>query len=316
MTRQITTFYRYRGFSTNTLESLCRDTLYFAHPGTFNDPLDCSPTLDCDSSLEEMRELLSVLIRKRVRTEVLASLSQARVRGDKNTSHADKSALLEAQYQLANIAYNATDPEYEMSAEEAEEWLLTCQIEIELCRHYERGVCCFSTSYKDPLLWSHYGDQHRGLCIGYGLDRRPHPEMHRVIYGSNRSIRTSVLIGALVHEETTAKYELDRDVLLRKSREWRYEKEYRLIGDQGERESPLLLKEITFGLRCSESVIHAVTKALAGRDSNMSYFKMNVARERFVFHRYKLDLDELDMPRTARSGLEIFSNLEDDDNAE
>lgn len=156
MPRQSSTFYRYRAFSTNTLGSLCHDTLYFAHPGTFNDPLDCSPTLEQDSSLEELRNLLSILVRRRVRSEVLSSLSQARVKGEGATAHAEKRAVSEAQNELANIAYNATDPEYTVTQAEAEGWILVSQIQRELHRHYERGVCCFSTTYSSPLLWSHY----------------------------------------------------------------------------------------------------------------------------------------------------------------
>jgi Protein of unknown function (DUF2971) len=313
MTRQPTTFYRYRGFSTNTLDSLCHDRLYFAHPGTFNDPLDCSPTLERDSPLEELRNLLYVLVRRRVRSEVIASLSKAMVKGEGATAHAEKRAISEARIQLADIAYHATNHEYTYSETEAEEWLLTSQIESELLRHYERGVCCFSTTYASPLLWSHYGDQHRGICVGYGLDRRPKPEMHRVVYGGGRSVRTSVLIRALVDEEPSAKKELDRDVLLRKARGWNYEKEYRLLGVQGDQDSPLLLKEVTFGLRCPLSVVHTLVKALADRGTDMRYFQMYELRGRFVLRRSEVNLSELGtyMPVTAQSGEEVFGELDD-----
>lgn len=29
-----------------------------------------------------------------------------------------------------------------------------------------RGVLCFSRGWHNPLLWSHYGDKHRGICLG------------------------------------------------------------------------------------------------------------------------------------------------------
>src|SRR5262245_59683864 len=31
------------------------------------------------------------------------------------------------------------------------------------------GVICFSQSSANPLLWSHYGDRHRGMCLGFDL---------------------------------------------------------------------------------------------------------------------------------------------------
>lgn len=313
MPRPIQTFYRYRTFSTNTLDSLCKDTLYFAHPGTFNDPMDCSPTIEGDSSLDDLRRLLTHLTRQRVKSEVLSSLSKARVKGEGATAHAEKRAISEARNELANIAHNATDPDYSVSEAEAEAWMLVEGIRRELNRNYERGVCCFSTTYSSPLLWSHYGEQHRGLCIGYGLERRPKPEFHSVVYGGSRSIRTSLLMEALLRENPVAKRELDRDMLLRKARGWSYEKEQRLLGVQGEQDSPLLLKEITFGLRCPTSVVHAIIKALAGRDNSMRYFQMYEVRGRFVLRRAEVDLNELGMyvPKTAQSGLEVFGDPTD-----
>lgn len=218
MKRQPTTFYRYRAFNATTLEILCDDTVFFAHPGTFNDPMDCNPTLRCDSPLDELRQLLTELIRRRVDAEVSASLSKARVRGDKVATYSARQAEVEASRVLSRIAYNATDPDYSVGPAQAEAWNLTSEIERELRRHYERGVCCFSTSYSNPLLWSHYGDQHKGLCIGYKLDRDPPPTPQRVLYGGDRHISTSSLFRVFVARDELEAKALDRDVLLRKAR--------------------------------------------------------------------------------------------------
>ncbi len=274
MSQQPKTFYRYRAFGTSTLDSLCHDVLYFAHPGTFNDPLDCKPTVECDSNVEQLRRLLAMLVRQRVSAEVMNSLRMARLRGEKASEHAVKHARSEAAKELADIAYHATNPDYLISVEEAEAWLLSQEIEKELHRHYERGVCCFSTTFSSPLLWSHYGDQHRGLCIGYSTDRLPVPKLHKVVYGGSRAIKSSTLDRALINKEQTAKDELDRDVLLRKARGWGYEREWRLIGNQGLQDSPLLLQEVTFGLRCPSSVMYAVVRSLSGREKPARFFEI------------------------------------------
>lgn len=308
MPKQPTTFYRYRTFNTATLDSICNDTLHFAHPGTFNDPLDCNPTLECDSGLEALRELLKFLIRRRVSAEVLNSLKEARLKGENAIAHAKKRAQVEATSELANIAYNATNPEHTVEVNEAEEWLLEQAIERELHRYYETGVCCFSTTYTSPLLWSHYGDQHQGLCIGYGLDRNPIPQPQKVIYGGYRAIKTSTLIQAFIHKDNQAKAVLDRDVLLRKAPGWKYEREWRLIGKQGAQESPLLLKEVTFGLRCATSVMHSVVKSLSGRENDVHFYEMHEVRGRYQLRRKRIDIEELAraLPITAASGFEIF----------
>ena len=80
-----------------------------------------------------------------------------------------------------------------------------------------------------------------------------------------------------------AKEDLDRDVLLRNARGWGYEKEWRLIGNKSDQDSPLLLKEVTFGLHCPMSVVHAVTKALAVHISPVRYYQMYEVNGRFIY---------------------------------
>lgn len=181
-------------------------------------------------------------------------------------------------------------------------------IEKEMRQHYERGVCCFSTTHSSPLLWSHYGDQHRGLCIGYSTDRLPKPKVNKVLYGNTRSIKSSLLEQALVKNDQQAREELDRDFLLRKDEAWKYEAEWRLIGNSGLQESPLLMQEITFGLRCPWPVLHAVVQALSGRETPVCFFTMSEVRGSFNLIRSELDIDEIsaELPRVATSLTEEF----------
>ena len=32
-----------------------------------------------------------------------------------------------------------------------------------------RGILCFSKTWSNPVLWSHYADKHRGLCLGFNV---------------------------------------------------------------------------------------------------------------------------------------------------
>jgi hypothetical protein len=31
------------------------------------------------------------------------------------------------------------------------------------------GLLCFSADWKDPVIWAHYSDKHRGLCLGFEI---------------------------------------------------------------------------------------------------------------------------------------------------
>lgn len=40
----------------------------------------------------------------------------------------------------------------------------------------DRGLLCFSRSWENPVLWAHYAESHRGLCLGFDVpDELPHP---------------------------------------------------------------------------------------------------------------------------------------------
>src|SRR5258708_5261462 len=31
------------------------------------------------------------------------------------------------------------------------------------------GLLCFSSSWRESLMWSHYSDRHKGLCLGFDV---------------------------------------------------------------------------------------------------------------------------------------------------
>ena len=48
----------------------------------------------------------------------------------------------------------------------------------------EHGLICFSGSWSDPVLWAHYSDKHRGLCLGF--------EVPKITGDGNRDIAQAV----------------------------------------------------------------------------------------------------------------------------
>jgi hypothetical protein len=36
----------------------------------------------------------------------------------------------------------------------------------------DKGLLCFSRHWYNPVLWSHYADKHRGICLGFALSDR------------------------------------------------------------------------------------------------------------------------------------------------
>jgi len=46
-----------------------------------------------------------------------------------------------------------------------------------------RGILCFSADWKDPVIWAHYSDKHRGLCLGFDI---PDEKCKRIEYATKR----------------------------------------------------------------------------------------------------------------------------------
>jgi hypothetical protein len=302
--------YRYRNFSELTINSLCLDKQYFTNPNSFNDPMDCRPTIESDSNNDELTSILSELIKKRVEAETIFSLSSAKITDEGSRDYAVSLGANSANDELSRIAYHATNPDYQddgINREQAQNWLLLCEIQREILSKYNKGVCCFSSTYDNSLLWSHYGDQHQGFCIGYGLDRNPKPELHKVIYDDNRVLHTSLIAKAILAKDSDALKQLDDKVLLRKATPWKYEDEWRLFDNIGLKDSPLAMSDISFGLRCPDSIIHTVVNALNGRNDGIEFYQMRQIRGSYKLCREEIDAEiSARFPRISRSGIEIF----------
>jgi len=111
--------------------------------------------------------------------------------------------------------------------------------------------------------------------------------------------------------DKNARRQVDEAVLLRKAASWRYEKEWRLIGLRGLRDSPLELEEVIFGMRCKDSVKYAVVSALDGRRRGVHFYEMR--EERGTFNLKKCPLDDGEMrayfPRRSRDIHEEFDSV-------
>jgi hypothetical protein len=71
--------------------------------------------------------------------------------------------------------------------------LMSCELPTpahrEAFQHYKAsvarryGALCFSRAWKNPVLWSHYGDKHKGICLGFDV---PDEAIRPIIYTATR----------------------------------------------------------------------------------------------------------------------------------
>jgi hypothetical protein len=301
-------FYKYRAFSNLTLDILVADNLFFADPSTFNDPLDTRPSLETDLGAQDLERVFIKFVERRVTAEMAAAAKKIRYRGPKTVEHISRQARRRAEELIANIRYNATNPEYEVA--DPLQVLLGQYVEEELLRQYDKGIVSFAERANCPLMWSHYGDQHKGVCIGYSVPDDADENLYKVEYGGCRFVKASK-VAAMLDGDDIARQTVDTAVLLRKAVSWRYEREWRLIGQRGLQNSQLELEEVIFGIRCESAVKYAVVKTLENRRRPVRFYEMRELRGTFKLKKCALDTDELCafFPRRFRSIYEAFETV-------
>ena len=281
--------YKYRELSARTLDMIVADNLYFADPSTFNDPLDTRPSLKIDLEEDELERVVRMLAEQRTRAELQAAAKTMSLKGAKTEDFIEKRIRGEADRLIAEIEYSATNPDYD--PETALSRLLGSYIESELLRRYEKGIVSFAEQDNCPLMWSHYGDQHRGICIGYSVPALSERDVHKVEYGGSRVVLASDVF-AMLDEDRDARGRVDGAVLLRKAANWDYEQEWRLIGIRGLQGSRLKMEEVIFGMRCKPSAKYAIAKALECRNPPVEFYELREERGTFNLTKEALRRDD------------------------
>lgn len=125
----------------------------------------------------------------------------------------------------------------------------------------ELGIGSFSLKPIDTLLWSHYGDEHNGVCLQYDfpLSFLQNEEnifgASKVEYLENR-VSDWLIKNISLHIDNHYDFitSLLRTTLTSKAPDWRYEEEYRIIRpESGLYEIPRnILGSVIFGLRTSK----------------------------------------------------------------
>lgn len=299
--------YKYRAFSNRLLDMLVADELYYANPADFNDPLDSRPSLETDLDDERLERLLGSLIEQRIYAEMTAAAKAIKYRRPKTLDHIARSSQRQAVQFIREIRYDAGNPLYEV--DNRYRHLLAHYLEEEILRRYDRGVVSFGARATCPLMWSHYGDQHRGICAGYSVPRDAAENLHKIRYGGDRSVKASDV--AAMENDDAARRRVDEAVLLRKAASWRYELEWRLLGSRGPNSSILELEEVLFGMRCTLTVKHAIVKALENRGREVRFYEMREVPGTFELRKSALCTGELaaSLPRRSRAAREGFEVL-------
>lgn len=159
-------------------------------------------------------------------------------------------------------------------------------------RAYERikrsfGITCFSQKDVSLLMWGHYANNHRGICIEYFWDAMPIQNMGLVDY--NREI-----MRIKNFEDDIELDKFSREILFRKSQEWAYEDEVRVIapdvqlGKKGREWHAPTPKSIRLGVKADES-LKAEIKGLC-KEKGIELYQMKKVPGQYAIEKIKIEL--------------------------
>jgi hypothetical protein len=110
------------------------------------------------------------------------------------------------------------------------------------------GIACFSESHTNILMWSHYANSHKGMCLEFMPQLAGWDRIFPVVYSNHPPLFNPFSI-------SKSPYEFVLQYLLTKAFDWQYEKEWRMIiegGDTGLRYQTRVLSSIYLGCKISE----------------------------------------------------------------
>ena len=144
-----------------------------------------------------------------------------------------------------------------------------------MARHY--GILCFTSDWHNPVLWSHYSDKHRGICLGLEVNGQ---FLRPVSYVNERQA-----LRAPATEETM------EGLLYTKYVDWSYERELRAWLRLEERDAStglyfygfdqkVRLREVIVGPLC-DIPRATIDSALNGYEGNVRVIKARLAFKTF-----------------------------------
>jgi len=185
--------YHYERFNPEYLhDTLSKRRIHCSDPANLNDPWDCRPWFDSDA-LDDPK-LMEEFI------EWMFSFTPTKPISDEEARAAQKEIRTNPRYRQGILDRWSTDFMKTIPGR----W----------------GLYCLTPVADSTLMWSHYANNHRGICLEFGLE---HPLFGSALEVSYLSSYPKWSPHSLVE---TGAYQ----VLLTKSDDWRYEREFRIIG--------------------------------------------------------------------------------------
>ena len=198
-------FYRYRSLLNEyEIENMMHKQIWLSRPTEFNDPYDSMINIDTEELLKECLEMDKEII------SVYEKLDRKSKRKTQRFVEKEKKEL----QKKINIEWEKQRKLF--------------------------GIACFSEIYDSLLMWSHYADYHKGICLEYDFKELLNKAMFCPVIYTGRFENISKCIDLKNDMVSNRVIEL----ILSKAKDWSYENEWRMLDTLSEsgKENGKLLK--------------------------------------------------------------------------
>jgi hypothetical protein len=170
------------------------------------------------------------------------------------------------------------------------------------------GVICFSKSWSSPVLWSHYAEKHRGVCLGFDISDG---SVINVEYNGKRlieNIRYDFSKGRL-NEKFMIR------LLATKYKDWEYEDEVRVFAklEYQDNRTGLYFKEFGEDIALREVILGARwegdTEAIIGYAKNYPR-EVRVIQARLAFTSFRIIENKVKTRKLLSIPIQRIANLD------
>jgi len=259
----------YRYFGPKRVDCLLNEEVSFSPPSRFNDPFDLRPVFAPVTDEDFL---------KRIYKQGSSEITEARFSGLPSA----KKEELENKLEKLSIAF------YRLQADKyAQAYQQTFPTTLD--RYV--GILCFSAINDNLLMWAHYTDSHKGFALEFDSEHdefKKLGDLYEVKYDKIRAVVDPVKPPTI-------------EFYIRKSLEWGYEREYRLLRHLNACERRSLaegdfyfvhmprscVKAVYLGTRMDQNLRKEILQIMAGTSAEIYETELHQEEFSLVFKRIK-----------------------------
>lgn len=249
--------YKYYSINAYLYKVIESSSCWFSRPSDFNDPFDCNLDVSIENSIWEIEGNMK-------RSSMLQLLKEELFSKSAEIKEAGKRVLSKPS--------------------------LIKRIINEVHKYYinqNNGVYCLSEDPINILMWSHYADSHKGICVEFNIKRGGffYNNLLPVQY-KKRYPRFEL---SDYQDEENMMFSMHQQAICSKSVLWKYEKEWRVITDDGcglKKFDKQDVTKVIFGVKTSEDDKERVRSLFKDNE----YTAAEYCQCRLSDHKYGLEI--------------------------